>query len=367
MKYFLVYPEFKKALKLGTDSKVKKAKKDYDKNPVKYFPALTYERNLFEHYCKLYFYSAQEVYDLGFTKSFKEKYLKRDGERSGMGGSTFHCYLKSNVESVIKKKNLTEALKDNLEKRVKRSENGSRAWEKRLYKEYEEAMKETAKQRESLEKRKEEEYKEAEQSVIRQKEILEDFQFNREAINKAEYFVLETATTGLDEYPNSALQISLIDNNGVIHLNMFTKARYGLSDWTDAQSLHGITPSMVKDKELANSYDLVVNEIIKDKTLYIYNKYFDLYFVNIDNPENVRCAMTLFSEVYGELHEFYDEYVYQKLSTAFKYYGGTEEDLKEMLQETEVDVDSYNSLHKCFITLFVVKHLTKETSKEINP
>lgn len=91
--------------------------------------------------------------------------------------------------------------------------------------------------------------------------------------------VLDLETTGLDADCNEILQVSAIDQDGNTLINEYCKPKF-LTEWHEAEQIHGITPEMVKDKKPFEYYIEKLSEILtKAEQIIIYNAEFELSFL----------------------------------------------------------------------------------------
>ncbi len=93
-----------------------------------------------------------------------------------------------------------------------------------------------------------------------------------EFLNSDQYIILDTETTGLG-WNDEIIELGILDMQGnVLYESMFNPNQ---TIPTEATEIHGITDEMVKYCPKFNSEWEKILEIIKDKTLLIYNANFD--------------------------------------------------------------------------------------------
>jgi len=106
-----------------------------------------------------------------------------------------------------------------------------------------------------------------------------------------------------------------------------------------------------------------INTLLQGKTVIIYNADFDMSKLyssaaahGIELPYNVintECAMHLFARFYGQMHEYYLTYTWQKLTTA----------ISEL--EIEVAGQAHDAVHDAAATALLIKKLAELADQEL--
>lgn len=184
---------------------------------------------------------------------------------------------------------------------------------------------------------------------------------------------LDTETTGLD---NSAeiVEIAIVDVYGEVLLNTLIKPQNPIPQ--EVTDIHSITNDMVKD---ASEWDEIYPEfhqIIKNRTLIIYNSSYDVRIIdqtsaasiasenldesalNWDKDQKIHCAMKLFAAFNGDWDTRRQSWKWQKLTVAADY------------MRVEVEGKAHRALADCYMTLGVVQAMANRSSfwkeREVN-
>lgn len=176
---------------------------------------------------------------------------------------------------------------------------------------------------------------------------------NQDKFITEDFLILDTETTGLNAGVDEALQVSIINDKKEILLSTYIKPKYRKT-WPEAMKVNGITPEMVAD---APVYDFgmqdMINDIVEDQDVIIYNAAFDLNYIDLHNAKGIYCAMNVFSTgVIKEWNDKYDNYKWQRLSTAFNHFKD------QLTLEDKILLDNaHDSLSDSFMTLYVWQKL----------
>ena len=181
----------------------------------------------------------------------------------------------------------------------------------------------------------------------------------REAPEKV--FFISVETTGLHASEADILELSIIDGYG----NTLMSKRYSswFKSWDEAQYIHNIGPEDVEGLPKIEEDAPMISELLKNaRALVGYPIWFQTSFLRSSGiivPKEVpRCdVMDEFSQFIGEVYEWSDGPVYQKLSYARRYF--------------DIHVSGeFRSLSKCrairevFLRLYKAKQSADDPSKE---
>lgn len=166
--------------------------------------------------------------------------------------------------------------------------------------------------------------------------------------------VIDTETTGI-KFWDDILQVSIIDFEGNVLFNRYMKP-VKVTEWPQAEAIHGISPEMVKDCENILYYKEEIQSIIDAADLIIgYNLPFDLNILEdkgiISRDKEFYDVMQYFAEIYGEWNEYHQNYRWQKLTKCADYYG------------YEWEEDAHNALGDVKATLYCYKKILEKRSK----
>jgi DNA polymerase-3 subunit epsilon len=166
------------------------------------------------------------------------------------------------------------------------------------------------------------------------------------------FVILDTETTGLD---GEIIELAIIDHTGQTLLNTYVKPEYPerVFDRTNGLSafdIHGIHPDKLTDAPTIGDLYPQLFQIIRRKTVLIYNKNFDWpilksAFRRFHCPdigiEVVECVMLLYAQYVGDWSDYWKSYRWQSLP------GG-----------------DHTALGDCLATLEVLREMANTTFQE---
>jgi DNA polymerase III subunit epsilon len=170
------------------------------------------------------------------------------------------------------------------------------------------------------------------------------------------FVVLDTETTGL--YAEAEIcQIAIIKPDGTPLLNTLVKPQRGIP--VEAQRIHGISNTDVKDAPNWLNVNEQVWSAIHGKTVIVYNADYD--FRLIEQSEKAcrpvavsdwytikrECAMLGYAEYKGDWSEYHHSYTYHKLTNAARA-------ARYVLPDTMM---AHSALGDCLMTLAVCRYL----------
>ncbi|WP_416775943.1 exonuclease domain-containing protein [Xenorhabdus budapestensis] len=129
-----------------------------------------------------------------------------------------------------------------------------------------------------------------------------------EQLLKEDIVILDTETTGLKS-DDEIIEISIINAYGDVLLDTLIKPQKKIPP--DETRIHGITNEDVQHKPSWNDIYKKYREIVKGKTVVIYNKSYDTKIIRqtckkyeLPTPRiKSECAMLLYAKYYGEINK----------------------------------------------------------------
>ena len=136
--------------------------------------------------------------------------------------------------------------------------------------------------------------------------------------------VIDFETTGKDAATAEVLQVSIIDGWGLTLINTYCKPEH-VTEWREAEAIHGISPETVKDRPTFREILPAVQKLIdRAPFLIAYNAAYELGILRRYGATIVKPfvdPLLMFAPVYGEWNAYRGNYRWQKLTTAATYYG----------------------------------------------
>ena len=169
---------------------------------------------------------------------------------------------------------------------------------------------------------------------------------------KNKYVVLDFETTGINMYhDDEVVQVAIINQDDEVLINELCKPKRHFS-WSNAQRVHGISPSDVKDKLSFEDYINVVKDIFDNcEFIVCYNTAFEQgilknYGVDVEKYK-FRDPMKEFAPIYGEMGNR-GRYKWKSLTVCAEYYGYefTAHDALEDVKATRFcfeQIEAYNT------------------------
>ena len=189
----------------------------------------------------------------------------------------------------------------------------------------------------------------------------------RNLLNEDPIF-LDTETSGLDDSAE-IVEIGIIDINGEPLLETFIKPYNPIPE--EATNIHGITNDIVKDAPYWSEIHEQFCSIIKDRTLIIYNRGYDVRLIDQtikasienkamkeeaqdwDKDQRILCAMKLFAAYYGMWDEYHEDWKWQKLTAAAHH------------MNVKTEGKAHRAVTDCLMTLGIVQAMGEQATKEI--
>lgn len=178
------------------------------------------------------------------------------------------------------------------------------------------------------------------------------FQELKEVVNRQNFVILDTETTGLHD--GEICQLAIINPHGDVLLNTLIKPCKGIP--MDAARIHGIQEVDVTDAPSWAQVVPTVKLLLQGKDVITYNAVYDRKMFHrsaehagmekIDwktlNPWY--CAMEAFAEFYGEWNDYHQSYKWQRLAVAARHCGVSV-------------LNAHSALGDCLMTLGVINYM----------
>lgn len=184
-----------------------------------------------------------------------------------------------------------------------------------------------------------------------------------EVVNRNEFIVLDTETTGLGR-DAEIVQLAILSCEGHPILDTLIRPKQKIP--YEATSIHGITNEMVKDAPgLGEIVDCLLKSV-DGRDVIIYNASFDMPMLRqtfvahglaIDwqffegSLRSISCAMLAYAEHNGDWNDYYQNYRWVRLAQACAIEG-------------LAVADAHQAMGDCKMTLALIKHLAAQKANE---
>ncbi|MDH2998035.1 hypothetical protein A1D22_09110 [Pasteurellaceae bacterium LFhippo2] len=174
---------------------------------------------------------------------------------------------------------------------------------------------------------------------------------------------LDTETTGLD-FNAKIVEICVADLHGNIIINTLINPEIKIP--LCASDIHCIKDKDVKKAPTFPEIIPILNELIKGRNVYIYNADYDIRLIrqsaddSYQFPEDTTFIDVLypFAKLYGEWSDYFNDYKFQRLSTACRYFNIDTTEFGE-LHRAKADVLATIEVFKAMQALHEEKELAK--------
>ena len=159
----------------------------------------------------------------------------------------------------------------------------------------------------------------------------------KDLLNRDDWVILDTETTGLDEYAESC-QIGILSPSGKVLLDTLVKPVRPIP--SDAIRIHGITDKHVENAPTFHSLIPELSKLLTNKFIVVYNADYDRRILgqssaiknklNATSEREARAWMSKFvfvdvmgpyAEYWGDWSEYHQSYTWQKLTYACQQQG----------------------------------------------
>ncbi len=180
---------------------------------------------------------------------------------------------------------------------------------------------------------------------------------------KSDFVTFDTETTGKSP-GDQIIQWAVCSKDASVLGSGFVKPTIPIT--RGAFEIHGITQEKLSNAPSFAEAWPTLRPLLTGKTVVIYNAGFDLgrlwdsaSAVGIDIPYNLietLCAMELFARFYGQVHEHWGSYTWQKLN-----------EVAIPCLEIEVPGDPHHAEHDAAATALLIKRLAEMADEELPP
>jgi DNA polymerase-3 subunit epsilon len=169
--------------------------------------------------------------------------------------------------------------------------------------------------------------------------------------------ILDTETTGLDKSAE-ILQIGIVSLEGETLFNSLVKPARARR-WDEAQRVHGITVSDVKDAPTIGQLAAELNELMHGRPVAIYNVKFDTRMLSQSikaakasssyhwlYDQEWQCVMEAYAEYWGAWNSRYGSYRWQSLTDACRQQGVKVADAHDALGDARLTAALIRTVEK---------------------
>jgi DNA polymerase-3 subunit epsilon len=161
--------------------------------------------------------------------------------------------------------------------------------------------------------------------------------------------VFDTETTGTDVGGNDeVLSLAVMNLSGdVLFYDTFKPSHR--KRWSKAESINGISPDMVQDKQTIEERKGEIEPLFRSANLYVaYNADFDLGCLRAAGLDIPKCqtfdVMKEFAKIHGEWNQQFDEWQWCKLIDCAAYYGYRDFGAHDALADVKATAHCYMSI-----------------------
>ena len=173
------------------------------------------------------------------------------------------------------------------------------------------------------------EYQEAQLDKFLREERNDAIGWARELLQRSDWLILDTETTGLDSQAE-VCQLAVLSPQGIVRLDTLVKPTRPIPD--GASRIHGITDAMVETAPSFRDVGPNLSFLLEGNDLVVYNLAFDTRIlaqsaqaVGLTWPlfgpvpyEKRHCAMVQYARWFGDWHDYHQSFTYQRLPTLAK-------------------------------------------------
>ena len=177
------------------------------------------------------------------------------------------------------------------------------------------------------------------------------------------YVTFDTETTGLEQ-EDQVIQWAVCDQEANMLGSGYIKPTVPISD--GAFAIHGINEEQLAEAPTFAEAWPIICELLAGKTVVIYNANFDLSKLwSSARPYDIQipygfvkdiCAMELFARFYGEVHEYWGTYTWQKLN-----------EVAIPHLKIQVAGSAHDAAHDAAATAMIIKKLAELADQELPP